>query len=217
MVNWPSTPSGGRLAPITRDQCDVNIYTIGYEGDAIDAVIRRLQRAEVRLLVDVREAPVSRKRNFSKNALSNALHSKQIDYVHLHSLGCPKPIRDRYRVDRDWVAYTVAFMSHLAAQSAAISEVASLCRERRSALLCYEANPRLCHRTYVARAVAALTGSEVWHIGASGITEDDPFAPAGDQATYDLGVCSARLFDLETYTVETPENSVAVRPPTHTP
>jgi uncharacterized protein (DUF488 family) len=150
----------------------VNIYTIGYEGLALEEFLLQLRRARVQFVVDVRDVPLSRKPGFSKTALAAALDAAGMRYLHVRSLGCPKSIRDQYRANRDWNAYTAAFMKHLRKQSTAVSELVSLCESHKAALLCYEADAGLCHRTYVARAVAAVSGSSVLHIGAAGITPD---------------------------------------------
>lgn len=150
----------------------MNIYTIGYEGLGLEGFLRQLRRANVKMVVDVRDVPLSRKRGFSKTALADALRVAGFEYLHVRSLGCPKAIRDGYRVNRDWGAYTAAFMKHLRKQSVAVCELAEMCESRKAALLCYEADAGFCHRTYVARAVAAVSGGSVLHIGPTGITPD---------------------------------------------
>ena len=156
----------------------MNIYTVGYEGLALEEFLLQLRRARVKTIVDVRDVPLSRKRGFSKTALAAALDGAGIEYLHVRSLGCPKAIRDEYRSNRDWGAYTAAFMKHLRKQAAAVSELANLCESRTAALLCYEADAGFCHRTYVARAAAAVSGSSVFHIGAAGVTPDRAIAAA---------------------------------------
>jgi uncharacterized protein (DUF488 family) len=150
----------------------VVVYTIGYQGMALEDLLQRLRRVQVQRLVDVRDIAQSRKRGFSKKALAAAVGAAGIEYLHIRSLGCPKPIRDRYRVDGDWNAYTRAFMAHLRTQTAALSNLAAACAANAAALLCYEADANVCHRTYVARAVAALSGAGVMHIGACGVMPD---------------------------------------------
>jgi len=44
------------------------LFTLGYEGLTIEAFIARLQAAQVKTVVDVRELPLSRKKGFSKSA-----------------------------------------------------------------------------------------------------------------------------------------------------
>lgn len=150
----------------------VTIHTVGYEGLGLEDFLRQVRAAGIGTVVDVREMPLSRKRGFSKTALAAALRAEGLEYLHVRSLGCPKPIREHYRASRDWDAYTVAFMRHLRSQSGAVCELARLCESRAVALLCFEANAAFCHRTYVARAVAAMTGGNILHIGRAGIRAD---------------------------------------------
>ena len=150
----------------------MTIYTASYEGRSLDEFLATLGAAGVRTLADVREAPISRKRGFSKSALAAALGEAGISYVHLRPLGCPKPIRDAYREDRDWARYTQAYLEHLSHQPASVKALAALTEAQPTALLCYEADFNRCHRTYVARAVARLSGAGISHITASGLIPD---------------------------------------------
>ncbi|WP_218061767.1 DUF488 domain-containing protein [Planobispora rosea] len=68
----------------------VRLTGIGYEGCGLGEFIRRLRRENVELLIDVRLNPISRKRGFSKTALSNALADAGIVYEHMRELGNPK-------------------------------------------------------------------------------------------------------------------------------
>jgi uncharacterized protein (DUF488 family) len=145
------------------------VYTTGYEGQSLADFLAALRAQGVQLVVDVREAPISRKRGFSKNPLAAALQGCGIDYHHIRALGCPKPIRDQYREDGDWARYTSGFMRHLKAQQPALDELAALTSTQAAALLCFEADFQRCHRTYVARALAQRSGAQVCHITATGL------------------------------------------------
>ena len=156
----------------------MNIYTVGYEGLALEEFLQRLQSAKVQIVVDIRDVPLSRNHGFSKTALAAAIGAAGLKYLHVRSLGCPKTIHDQYRADRNWEAYTVAFMNHLRKQADAVIELTTVCKGSTAALLCYEADARLCHRTYVARAAAAISGGSVMHIGTSGVVSDRANAAA---------------------------------------
>ncbi|SDJ04236.1 Protein of unknown function, DUF488 [Lentzea albidocapillata subsp. violacea] len=69
------------------------IVGTGYERVDLDAFLVRLGEQRVDVLVDVRLNPISRKRGFSKTALTNAVTSASVDYVHLRGLGNPKTNR----------------------------------------------------------------------------------------------------------------------------
>jgi uncharacterized protein (DUF488 family) len=148
------------------------IHTSGYEGQSLKEILRRLKAEAIEIVVDVRELPLSRKPGFSKKSLAASLQSSGIGYLHLPELGCPKPVRNRYREDGDWARYTRAFLAHLKLQTSTIAQLADLAQDQSLTLLCYEADPERCHRTYVARAVAALTGGQVAHIVADGISRE---------------------------------------------
>jgi uncharacterized protein (DUF488 family) len=83
----------------------MTIYTIGYEGISIEKFFTLLREYDIETVVDVRKLPLSRKTGFSKKILAAALNLSGLEYTHLADLGCPKPIRDRYRVDADWRRY----------------------------------------------------------------------------------------------------------------
>src|SRR5207253_4371258 len=125
----------------------MNLYTFGYEGLDLDAFIGRLKEAGVRQIVDVRELPLSRKKGFSKSALSAALVSHGIEYVHVATLGCPKSIRQRFKLDGDWHIYEKRFGEYLTTQAVAIRTLARLARTKAICLLCFEADYSKCHRS----------------------------------------------------------------------
>lgn len=140
------------------------LFTFGYEGLELEAFVSRLEVNGVGVILDVRELPLSRKKGFSKKSLGAALHENGILYLHLPALGCPKPIRDRYRQDGDWERYSKAFLRYLGTQGEALDELAKLASEGGCCLLCFEADHTRCHRTYVARAVAERTRIGITHI-----------------------------------------------------
>ena len=144
------------------------LYTFGYEGISIEDFVARLRKVGVRTVLDVRQLPLSRKRGFSKNSLATTLHSRGILYAHLPALGCPRPTRDRYRVDGDWAAYVNAFSTYLDAQQKAVSELAQVAQKTTACLVCFEADFARCHRSLVARATTRAGGPQVIHLTATG-------------------------------------------------
>src|SRR5260221_8535246 len=80
----------------------MKLYTFGYEGLDLNTFIDRLKEAGVRQVVDVREHPLSRKKGFSKNALSAVLLAHGIEYLSMTALGCPRAIRQRFKLGGDW-------------------------------------------------------------------------------------------------------------------
>ena len=152
------------------------LFTSSYEGRSIPQFLQELGAAGVRQLVDVREAPISRKRGFSKYDLAEELQYAGIAYRHIRALGCPKSIRDRYKVDHDWSRYTQQFHEHLARQQPALEELRALVVSEPTAVMCYEADFNRCHRTFVARTVAHRAGARICHITPAGLVEDSSSA-----------------------------------------
>ena len=145
---------------------DREILTFGYEGLSVAGFIERLRWAKVETIVDVRANPLSRKPGLSKKALAEHLNRAAIQYVHAAKMGCPKPVRDRYKADGDWAAYTNGFLNYIAEQSEAVAYVAAIAKGSRSCLICFEADFNFCHRTFVARAAAPIIGARVSHLTA---------------------------------------------------
>jgi len=129
------------------------IHTLGYEGASIDEVIHTLKAAGVELLLDIREAPISRKKFFNKRLLRETLEEAGLGYHHERRIGTPKPLRDRVKVDKDHDAFFRDYHAHLAEQHAVLEELVTLIGTRRAALLCYERDPNTCHRLAVAEVM----------------------------------------------------------------
>lgn len=130
------------------------IFTIGYESLRPALLVDLLKRSRVEVLLDVRALPVSRKPGFAKNALAELLTSNGIEYRHVPEFGCPREVRHAYRESGDWVRYTREFMRFLKTRENELGEFAEFISARRSCLLCLEEDFNLCHRKYVAEALA---------------------------------------------------------------
>jgi uncharacterized protein (DUF488 family) len=152
----------------------MTIFTIGYEGLNIDEFLSLLVGHGIETVVDIRELPLSRKPGFSKKSLANVLNLSGLEYAHIPNLGCPKPVRDKYRDDGNWPRYTEGFLKHLKSQKAAIAELSSLAGTSSCALLCFEADFNFCHRSMVANAVKNFSGMSVEHIQGSEIKTKSP-------------------------------------------
>jgi len=128
------------------------LFTIGYEGVTLDAFIHTLEEAKIDLLLDVRELPASRRKGFSKTALSTALAEAGIAYRHEKCLGTPKAVRHRLREDRDYDRFFRDFDRHLSQQSALMERLGAELKGN-VALMCFERDAALCHRHRVAAAL----------------------------------------------------------------
>jgi uncharacterized protein (DUF488 family) len=137
------------------------LSTIGYQGTNVDDFFQVLIQNEIEIIIDIREYPISRKKGFSKSALSQLAETYDILYIHFNSLGCPREIRNDYRQDRDWDRYSRRFLSYLETKSDEVDKLAKLVQLNNSCLLCFEANPDHCHRIYVADEISSRLCSDI--------------------------------------------------------
>ena len=99
--------------------------------------------------------PPARKRGCSRNmgAARGAVAGR--GYTHLRALGTPKPGRIAARAG-DAAALDRIYAAHLATPEAeaALAEAAMLAAAETCCLLCFEADPAVCHRRMVADRLA---------------------------------------------------------------
>ena len=136
--------------------------TIGYEQAAAAAVLDALARAKIKLLVDVRAVAASRRPGFSKRQLAAGLDERGIGYLHLQKLGTPKEGRLAAR-SGDAKTMLRIYDRHLQKPEAReeLDELTALVKSgQRVCLLCYERDPRQCHRTRLAELITERTGAK---------------------------------------------------------
>lgn len=151
--------------PLDRPTAEPAVYTVGYEGKQVDCFLDLLLRAGVRQLVDVRRNPLSRKYGFHRSTLASLCSHVGIEYTHLPEFGIPSELRqgldgdDAY--DRLFERYRSEVLPELEVQ---LQALASRMAGAPTVLMCAEENPRHCHRTHLAAAVAEVCGLPVHDI-----------------------------------------------------
>jgi len=143
----------------------LTIWTIGYEKAGVPGFLAALQAAGVKLVIDVRDLPLSRRAGFSKNILAHSLAEAGIGYLHLKALGTPKEGRVAAHsgdMEKFWRIVDERLATPEA--EAALHRAANEARAQPSALLCVEADPNVCHRLHVAEALTERFGFTVEHL-----------------------------------------------------
>lgn len=153
-------------------------YTIGYEGADADEVAAELQRRGVSVLVDTRLHPTSRRPAFRRSALAATLEAHGIRYLWEPALGVPKRIRP-LATRRRWL-FEAAYRGLLQRADAVVADVVKLARRETVALLCFELEPRECHRLLLSDAMAAAAPLAFTHLRPRRIDDpnDQPVLPA---------------------------------------
>lgn len=138
----------------------LTIYTAGYENRTIEDFIRRLQVHKIRILVDVREVPASRKPGFSKNKLSEHLNSANIKYVHVKELGSPKALREKLKEDNNYDLFFAEYGKYLKTKLDIVKNLhRDIVSHELSCIMCFEREPSQCHRKVVADKIKELDGN----------------------------------------------------------
>lgn len=131
--------------------------SVGYENHRDSSEFAAfLADAGVERIIDVRELPLSRRRGYSKTALSKTLGEAGIEYLHMRALGNPKELRDIYKSGRPEEGrrlYSAFLAEH---RQEAVRGLAAMLAEKRTALMCLEGDPAVCHRTVIIEALEAL-------------------------------------------------------------
>lgn len=127
------------------------VYTLGYEGLSIDQFIICLIVNDIRTTVDVREYAFSRRAEFSKANLVEALAQANITYIGMPEVGIPtkarKEILEHKSKEELLAYYEDEIVATTGASAARLAELASVAN---TALICHEEDPQTCHRSHFA-------------------------------------------------------------------
>jgi uncharacterized protein (DUF488 family) len=146
----------------------VILFTIGYEGISLEEYLNRLLKNDVKVLVDVRNNPLSMKFGFSKSLLTRYCESLDIQYKHIPEVGIQSAQRQELNTQADYDKLFADYRkSNLTKTTDSQVQILNLLKEhKRIALTCFEADICQCHRKHLAEAIEQLPdfNYEVKHI-----------------------------------------------------
>ncbi|MBI5877700.1 MAG: DUF488 domain-containing protein [Chloroflexi bacterium] len=119
-----------------------SIVSIGYERRKVDELIEELLRKCVSELIDIRQAPVSRRPEYNKRRLGTKLAEAGIEYCHMVGAGNPY-----HKLKADRARCLSLYAKHLRQHPTVISALAKEVSGKTVAILCYERNNVDCHRS----------------------------------------------------------------------
>ena len=144
------------------------LFTIGYEGISLEEYFNRLIKNDVKVLVDVRNNPLSMKYGFSKSQLKQCCESLGIQYLHFPEVGIKSEQRQYLSSQSDYDQLFSSYRKNnlTKTKNTQTSLLHLLQVHQRIALTCFEANICQCHRKHLAEAIELLPGFdyEVKHI-----------------------------------------------------
>lgn len=134
------------------------LFTIGYEGISLEAYLNKLIRNDIKILVDVRNNPMSQKFGFSKAQLIKYCNALGIEYIHFAEVGIQSEFRRELITQEDYDSLFNVYKTKTIPETIATQEkILTLLKERkRIALTCFEANICQCHRKHLAEAIVRL-------------------------------------------------------------
>jgi hypothetical protein len=141
---------------------EVILFTIGYEGISLEEYLVRLLKNDVKVLVDVRNKPLSMKYGFSKNQLKKYCESLGINYIHIPEVGIQSEYRQELNTQSDYDKLFVMYKTQKLTKTVKEQyDILKLLKEnKRIALTCFEANICQCHRKHLAEAIETLPSFE---------------------------------------------------------
>lgn len=168
------------------------IHTIGHSTRAIDTFLNLLHAHQIKLLVDVRRWPASRRLpHFNREALAESLDRSGLDYLWRGDLGgfrkaSPESVNTGWKVG-SFRAYADFMLT--AEFDGIMNEMELIAGAERVALMCAEAVPWQCHRQLLADAFVVRRWS-VRHIMDDGCYEHKlpPFAQPQENKIFYRGL-----------------------------
>ncbi len=150
--------------PVLR-KAGIAVYTAGYEGESVDQFFKKLLRAGMQRVLDVRSNPVSRKYGYAKATMERICEKLDLEYVHLPELGIPQLHRRSLKTFEDYQQLLQQYEQQFLPNASIVRQRAvTLIQERPSVLVCFEADVRYCHRGRLARSISSDTGLAVTHL-----------------------------------------------------
>lgn len=147
------------------------MFTIGYQGASLERLVQTLTDADVTVLLDTRETPMSRRPEFRGASLASALGAAGIRYVSVRALGAPKDLRALAPVD--WGRFSEGYRERLGLVREELERILPLIDGERVCLFCFEADPGACHRSLLAHEIEGLLDVEAIHLDPRRIDEPD--------------------------------------------
>jgi len=157
------------------------LYTVGHSNHSEEKFLDLLRQHEIEVLVDVRSQPFSRYNpQFNDSNLKRALESAGIRYLFMGDQLGGRPEGEELLDDEGRALY------HRMAESPAfLTGIERLQRgiaEHRTAIMCSEEDPAVCHRHLLVTRVVCGRGIAVLHIRGDGrLDTEEQIAPTEKQ------------------------------------
>jgi len=148
------------------------IYTIGHSNHSIETFLDLLKQHTIEVLIDTRSFPFSRySPHFNKDSLKASLEISNIKYGYYGRQLGGRPEDEDYYDERGHVDYAKMARSFLFNEG--LERLLSGIERFRTAILCSEENPSVCHRRLLVSRALYENGIEVYHIRGDGSIDSE--------------------------------------------
>jgi uncharacterized protein (DUF488 family) len=138
------------------------VYTMGYEERSVDGFFDRLLRVGIKVILDVRANPVSRKYGFAKKSLGAISGKLGLTYEHWPQLGIPSEKRQGVETPSEFKQlfgyYDRVILPKV---NADVRRMADQMQQTPSVLVCMERQAHDCHRSHLAKVLSEASGLSV--------------------------------------------------------
>lgn len=141
----------------------MEIYTVGHSTRSQDGLLQLLRHFELEALADIRSWPRSRRHpHFDRESLADALNRIGIEYRHLKGLGGFRKARTGSVNAGIRNAGFRGYADHMQTEEfeGELQRLVQLAEGKRTAVMCAEAVPWRCHRSYLSDTLIA----QGWHV-----------------------------------------------------
>ena len=189
------------------------IYTVGHSNHPLDVFLELLRRHRVEVLIDTRSSPFSRYApQFNRDTLKAAILDVGLKYgFYGRELG-GRPENEEFYDTDGFVSYAAVARSDLF--QTGLARLTAGSANHRTALLCSEENPSVCHRRLLISRVLFEAGLSVTHIRGDGRLETE--AELRERETHDRTRQCGLFDDTESMEADTWKSLKPIHPSSHT-
>jgi len=158
----------------------MDIFTIGHSNVAAERIVELLQQHAIRVVVDVRSVPYSRRNpQFNRETFQRTLETAGIEYVYAGQYLGGRP-DDPSGYQEGQVLYKL--IAGKAWYQAGIDRLLEIASHQPSVIMCAEEDPLRCHRHRLVTQTLLERGVIVWHIrGDNRLERAEPDSPQVEQ------------------------------------
>lgn len=158
-----------------------SIYTIGHSTHTIDDFLKMLQFFDIKILVDIRSMPGSRKfPQFDQDNLAKSLNEAEIQYIHLSSLGGRRKANKDSKNNRWNNPSFKGYADYMETEDFknGIIHLEQIAHEQKTVIMCSEALWWRCHRSMVSDILKVKNWNVLHIMGIGKIQEHKYTSPA---------------------------------------